>query len=424
MKATLINPAVAWDALDASWIRSGIGSISAYAKSKGHQIDLIDLRRLVKTGDNGSFIDWSLFENLIRQSNSEVFGLSVLSANFDFAFECIQRIQKIKSEAKIAVGGIHVTVQPKESKILDADYYIYGEGELAFTQILEGRWKVEDAGHHYALAEKEKIDLDSLPFVDRELFAPLREVPIGYLEEPFHTIIIGRGCPYKCSFCYPAETTLFGKKVRMRSVDNVLTELLELKAKYGLASFTILDDAFTSFPKYITEFVEGKAKALPEAKFYCQGRADQITKWPEMFKELYKVGLRIVSVGFESGSQRVLDFLRKGTTVEQNIKAAEILNEIGIDIWGNLMIGIPTETTSEVIETVQMAKRIKEIQPRAILSWASFTPHPGSDLFEYCKENNLSLIKHSADYRRYFEPNNPKIKGVDYNFLAWAVSQV
>ena len=420
MKATLINPAVAWDALDSFWIRHGLASISAYAKSRGHDIDLIDLRRSVmKEKDKEAFIDWSLFDNQIARSQSKVFGLSVLSANFDFAKECIKRIRKIKPDCDIVAGGIHVTVEPEESKDLDADFYVYGEGEIVFSEILEGNLE------HERRFDNPKPDLDSLPFADREIFQPLRELPIGgSLEEPFSTIIIGRGCPYNCNFCQPAERTLFGRKVRMRSVDNVLAELLELKAKYGLASFAIHDDAFSSFPKYISEFVEKKMKVLPEATFYCQGRADQITKWPEMFKELYKAGLRIISVGFESGSDRVLDFLRKGTTSEQNIEAAEILNDIGIDIWSNLMVGIPTETTSEVIETVQMAKRIKEIQPRAMLSWASYTPHPGSDLFEYCKENDLSLIKHSADYRRYFEPNNPKIKGVDYNFLSWAIGQV
>lgn len=418
MKATLINPAVAWDALDASWIRHGIGSISAYAKSRDHEIDLIDLRRM----SNGQGIDWSLFDKAIRNSNSNVFGISVLSANFDFAKECITRIKKQKAKSRIMVGGIHPTVETDEveswlTQEIFADFEILiGEAELNFSFALEKNLE--------AIKDSKRPDLDSLPFVDREIFQPLRELPIGRLSEPFHTIIIGRGCPYNCSFCQPAERTLFGKKVRMRSVDNVLTELQELKNKYGLASFAIHDDALTSFPAYCHEFADKKMKVLPDATFYCQGRADQIVKWPDMFKELYKAGLRIVSVGYESGSNRVLDFLKKGTTVEQNIKAAEILNKIGIDIWANLMVGIPTETKAEVIETVQMAQKIKQIQPRAILSWASYTPHPGSELFDYCQENDLSLIKQASDYRRYFEGRmSPKIRGVDYKFLEWAVSQ-
>ena len=229
---------------------------------------------------------------------------------------------------------------------------------------------------------------------------------------------------HNCTFCQPAEKKLFGSKVRMRSVENVMVELLELKHRYGLNSFLIHDDCFSAFPKYIDEFIEAKNKYLPDAQFYCQARADHIVRRPEMFKELYSVGLRGCLIGMESGSQRVLDFLKKQTKVEDNIEATEILNKIGISTWANLMVGIPTETKLEVLETVDMAKRIKTIQPSAILSWASYTPHPGSDLFTYCEENKLSLVKKSEDYRRYFEPDNPKIKGVDYGFLQWAVSQV
>lgn len=371
---------------------------------------------------NSQGINWSVFDKAIKDSGSNVFGVSVLSANFDFARECIRRIRELKKDSYIIVGGIHPTVSKDE---IDADSIVIGEGEIIFSQLLDRYNRVgKYPGGCDVLRNEERIDLDFLPFADREIFSPVRELPIGRMAEPFSTIIIGRGCPHFCAFCFPAETKLFGKKVRMRSVENVVTELKELETKYGLSSFAIHDDCLTAFPKYCHEFAEAKMKVLPKATFYCQGRADQIVKWPGMFKELYKAGLRIVSVGYESGSNRVLDFLRKGVTVEQNIKAAEILNKIGIDVWCNLMVGIPTETKSEVIETVQMAQKIKRIQPRAILSWASFTPHCGSDLHDYCEEHDLSLIKKSVDYRRYFEPDNPKIKGVDYKFLSWAIGQV
>ncbi len=409
MKATLINPAVAWDGLDGSWIRHGIGSIAAYAKDKGHDVGLIDLRRMT----NHKGIDWDRYEKEISRSGSQAFGVSVLSANFDYAKECIERIRKVKPDAKIAVGGIHPSVEPEHSKELKADIIIQGEGEEAFTAWLEGREEVYKVPN-----------LDELPYADRELFAPLREQPIGFLKTPFHTIIIGRGCPHRCTFCQPAEKKLFGSKVRMRSVENVMVELMQLKDRYGLNSFLIHDDCFSAFPKYIDEFIEAKNKYLPDVEFYCQARADHIVKRPEMFKALYDAGLRGCLIGMESGSQKILDFLKKQTKVEDNIEATEILSKIGVSTWANLMVGIPTETKLEVLETVDMAKRIKEIDPKAILSWASYTPHPGSDLYTYCEENDLSLVKKSEDYRRYFEPDNPKIKGVDYGFLAWAVSQV
>jgi len=122
-------------------------------------------------------------------------------------------------------------------------------------------------------------------------------------------------------------------------------------------------------------------------------------------------------IGFESGNQRVLNFLRKGTTVEQNYKAADICRSLGIRIWANFMLGIPTETNEEVAETVKMIKKIRPY----VASPAFYTPHPGSDLFKFCIENNLSLITKHEDYKRY--PDGRKVKGIDYEFLKKALAE-
>jgi radical SAM superfamily enzyme YgiQ (UPF0313 family) len=131
-----------------------------------------------------------------------------------------------------------------------------------------------------------------------------------------------------------------------------------------------------------------------------------------------KCGLEMLLIGFESGNQRVLNFLRKGTTVEQNYKAAAICKKLSIRIWANFMLGIPTETNKEAMDTVKMIKRIKPY----VSSPAFYTPHPGSDLFDFCVKNNLSLIKKHEDYKR--NPEGQKIKGVDYDFLNKALAEL
>ena len=128
-------------------------------------------------------------------------------------------------------------------------------------------------------------------------------------------------------------------------------------------------------------------------------------------------GLRGYFIGFESGSDRVLRFLRKGTTREINLKAAEVCKKYGIKVWANYMLGLPTETREEVIETISM---LKEIDPD-YYSPAFYTPHPGSDLYDYCMENDLSLITSHDQYRR--NPTEVKIKGQDYEFLKWALKE-
>ena len=128
-----------------------------------------------------------------------------------------------------------------------------------------------------------------------------------------------------------------------------------------------------------------------------------------------RAGLAMFLIGFESGNQRVLKFLRKGTTVEMNYRAAKICKKYGIRIWANYMLGIPTETKEETMDTVKMIHAIRPYRP----SPAFFTPHPGSDLYEYCVKSDLSLIKSYDGYSR--SPNEPKIKGTDYVFLQKAL---
>ena len=116
-------------------------------------------------------------------------------------------------------------------------------------------------------------------------------------------------------------------------------------------------------------------------------------------------------IGFDSGSNGVLKFLRKGWSCQQYIEAARICKELGIKIWANYMLGLPTETKEEVLETLSM---LEEIRPYHC-SPAFYTPHPGSDLFEMGKKMGIHLITNHDSYRRNIY--EPKIKGPDYEFL-------
>jgi len=233
---------------------------------------------------------------------------------------------------------------------------------------------------------------------------------------PFVTVIAGRGCLYNCSFCQPAERAIFGKKVRRRSVDNVMAELRELRSRYGFQSMMIHDDCLTEDVGWVHEFC-GKYREEFHLPFACQTRADIVCKQEEMVRELKDAGLRLFFIGFESGNQRILNFLRKGTKVEHNYQAAEICRKYGIKIWANYMFGVPTETKEEVMDTVRMIRTIKPDH----YSPAFFTPHPGSDLFTYCEEHNLSLITDHDGYRR--NATECKIKGIEYDFLFTALNE-
>ena len=425
LKTTLIYPGIAGlgfnslkRGMEAGWISHGLASLSGAAKAQGFDVNLIDLRALS---------DWAHFRQVLAERNPDVIGVTMMSVDYNPARQAIAIAKEIKPEIVTVVGGPHVTIALEDSlRMPDVDYLVTGEGEVTFPKLLQ-LIAGGDAPPSRVL-RGETPDLDSIPFTDRGLFLDewrkwgydldSPEVPfVQELPPPFVTVIAGRGCLYNCAFCKPGEDYLFGKRTRRRSVDNVITELRSLVERYHLASFMFHDDCLTEDRDWVMEFTAKYIAQGFDIPFLCQSRADIIVKHEDMVARMAEAGLRGYFIGFESGNDRVLKFIRKGTTVEQNHQAARICRKYGIAIWANYMMGLPTETKEEVMDTVRL---MKEIDPD-YYSPAFFTPHPGTDLYDYAAEHNLSRITDYDSYRR--NPTEPKIKGQDYDFLKWAMAE-
>jgi radical SAM superfamily enzyme YgiQ (UPF0313 family) len=388
------------------YMQHGLCHISSALKKEGHEVSLIDLREL---------FGWEELPALIRKINPDIAGITMMSMDFDAALESARVIKKTNGRVKTIVGGIHPTLM--ESELIDSphiDYIFKGEAEVTFPKILNGL--VEGKAESKVITG-EKPDLDKIPFVDRFLFKTLESPWAPCLRMPFITSIAGRGCVYNCNFCQPAERKLFGARVRRVSPERFVEELEFTKRTIGLESLMIHDDCLVEDKKWVGKFLTLYGRKGLKKPFVCQARADIVVKNPGLFRDMKRCGLAMLLIGFESGSQRILDFLKKGTTVEQNYKAAETCKKLGIRIFANYMLGVPTETREEALETVKMIKRIAPYTP----SPAFYTPLPGSNLFDYCEKNNLSLIKNHSEYKR--NPTTPKIKGIDYEFLNKALEE-
>jgi anaerobic magnesium-protoporphyrin IX monomethyl ester cyclase len=404
--------------MDSGWISHGLAMLSVLAKEKGFETDLIDLRALNS---------WDHFRDELIKRRPRVCGLTMMSVDYNPVMRSIEVIKEVDPSIIVVVGGPHPTIAPDE--VLEnpqIDYLVMREGEISFPRLLADIEKGEPPEERVILGEVP--DLDALPYSDHDLFlSEWRKW--GYQDEspeaaftellppPFITIIAGRGCIYNCAFCKPAEDRIFGKKVRRRSVAHVIGELRVLRDKFHFNSFMFHDDCLIEDREWVTEFCHAYMDEGFTQPFFCQGRADIIVKHEDMVALMVQTGLRGYFVGFESGNDRVLKFLRKGTTRAINLEAARVSRKYGLSIWANYMLGLPTETKEEIMDTISM---LKEMDPD-YYSPAFYTPHPGSDLYDYCEEHDLSLITSHDSYRR--NPNELKIKGHDYEFLQWALQE-
>jgi radical SAM superfamily enzyme YgiQ (UPF0313 family) len=425
MKTTLIHPGIAGygfesvgRGMEAGWISHGLAHLSAAAKAQGFDVDLIDLRALK---------GWEHFRAEIATRRPDVVGITMMSVDYNPTIQCLEIIKDTDPGIITVVGGPHPTLALDEMvENANIDYVVTHEGEITFPKLL--RAIADRCPPPDKVLVGERPDLDELPFPDRDLFltewrkagyaSDSPEDPfVPELPPPFITIIAGRGCKYNCSFCQPAERCLFGRAVRRRSPANIIAELELLRDKYHFNSLMFHDDTLTGDKDWVVEFCRLYQNHGFAQPFFCQSRADIIVRHEDMVRLMANVGCKGYFIGFESGSDRVLKFIRKGTTRQVNLQAARICRRYGIKIWANYMLGLPTETKEEVMETISM---LKEIDPD-YYSPAFYTPHPGSDLYDYCVEHDLSLITSHDQYRR--NPTEVKIKGQDYTFLTWALQE-
>ena len=380
--------------LDA-WHDHGAGMTVAAARAAGCQLDFYDMK---KANNDAEMVE------IIKGYDLITFGLK--SSYYPIGMKLLKMAKAQGS--KVLVGGYHVTAAPSELlENPDIDYIFHGESEITFPQFLKSPHLFD----REIFGEKPP-NLDDLPWFDRTIYRdalePCKGWWYGNTLSKMISVVSARGCPYKCGFCQPIEDNHFGKRLRRRSVSSLIAELKWLKETLNPECVMIHDDTFLIQPSWIEEFIDAYPQiGLP---FWASGRADGICKYPDLVKRLVDVGWDLISVGFESGSQRILDKMNKGTTVEQNLEAAKIIHSCGAKIYANYMTGLPWEDQSDILATARMADEIAAEMP----SWAFFAPYPGNTLGEECISEGLSLLD-----RNHYDrcPYGRKVQNVNYTYI-------
>ena len=231
-------------------------------------------------------------------------------------------------------------------------------------------------------------DLDSLPFPERgllDMHAYTRKV----YGQKATSLITSRGCPYNCSFC--CKDT-FGSRVRYRSVDSVLSEVKSNIDTYGIRHFLFYDDTFTLKRKRLHLLCKEFEKL--NIIFRCNGNARYNTY--EDYQALYDGGCREIAFGIETGSQKILNLINKGTTLKQNKDAIKNAQKAKLIVKAYLMIGNPGESRETVEET---KKFIAEADPDQFTLF-TFVPLPGCDIWKNPGKYGIKII--DRNFEQYF----------------------
>ena len=196
-------------------------------------------------------------------------------------------------------------------------------------------------------------------------------------------MLTSRGCPYRCVFC---ASSCFWKTVRYHSAEYFIGEVKQLIKNYKLHEINIFDDLFIADKERFIKIVELlESEGITEnTKFRILGRSNLINK--EICDLIKRMNVDNIGIGFESGSQKILTYLKKGTTtIEQNQNSIKLLKKRGISIQGLFMIGSPHETKEDMMKTLDFIKN----NPIDMMELGITTPYPGTELWEYAKEKGF-----------------------------------
>lgn len=348
--------------------------IASILRSEGHQVLLIDA--------NGEDIGYEELNGRMRGLEYDAMIFRFTPTTFDADMRCAEISKLCRPDAK-TIGICYTLSMLAESVLKNAekmDIYVVGEPEIVVKNVVHalsaqdslggvGGITYRDGGG-IILNEKEQklFDYEELPMPAFDLLENFYRYYINNPSgKPFSIIYASKGCPYSCTYCTVAKT-----KLRKKSAEKVLEEIEYLKRAFSIKTVSFFDETFTIDRERVLDICKGIKERNLRIRWYCNTRADLLDD--KLLRVMYESGCRGISLGIESGSQRILDNVNKGVTVAQNKKAVEMVKKAGINVYCSFIIGLPGENKESFDETLRF---LREAIPTGA-QFNVFVPYPGT----------------------------------------------
>jgi len=399
----------------------GLLYLSAYLKAHGHSVEVYD----------STFGTRPELVGKIRHSRGGIVGVYTNLLTRGSVLQIIDAAKQ--SGSTVILGGPESANHPAEYLGAGADVIVVGEGETTLTDLMatlpsmgphdlhsvRGIVFKDAAGELVHTPERAKInDLDTLPMPDREAIDHQKYLDAWKTHHGASSVnlITARGCPYRCTWCSHA---VYGYSHRRRSPENVAAEVAWIAERYNPDQVWYADDVFTISHPWLQKYkaaLEARGLHLP---FETITRADRLQS-EEAVVALRELGCYRIWIGSESGSQKILDAMQRGVTIEQVRRAVKLAQKHGIGVGMFLMWGYEGEELEDIAATVE---HVKESNPDIFFTTVSY-PIKGTPYFNTVKDKvELTKAWASATDRDYFIGGR---YGKDYYRLAdvWLRSEV
>ncbi|HHT9158615.1 MAG: hypothetical protein A2099_07205 [Planctomycetes bacterium GWF2_39_10] len=366
----------------------GICSLAAVVEREGYKVFILDAVAL----------QYSLLQVVdeVKTKNPKYVGLSAMTHSISYAAMVAKFIKEKCPSVKIILGGVHITSATEETLKKYPEYFdvaIIGEGEVTLIELMrtfENREVLSKVAGIAFLVNGEVVktkprelvkNMDALPFPAWHLLPDLRThytptlISAGGISS--NHLVTSRGCPGKCIFC---DTSVTGHMVRGYSADYVLEMIDILHKKYKIDDIQFNDDTFVTLRKRLFDICEKLISKNYKLKWSCDARASDVTE--EGLKLMKAAGCWQIAYGVETGSPRIMEFLKKRVTFDQIRNACKWAKKAGISTKGFFIIGHPTETRESIQETLDFMLSLD----LDVIGVTFFTVYPGSPIYSSIHE--------------------------------------
>ncbi|MCK5616981.1 cobalamin-dependent protein, partial [Candidatus Pacearchaeota archaeon] len=355
----------------------GLAYLASFVEQHGYRAKILDMDPLGLTFSN--------LREVIKKEHPQLVAISFMTNQFGNALKVGQISKRIYPEVPVVVGGNHVSALPEEIMAYEfINFAVVGEGEITFFHLVESLSKgsnnlreidglvFKENGNIIRNSNRNLIeDLDNLPFPKWDDF-PIKaysEKILGAQEKlPVFSVLTSRGCPWKCAFC--SSHTVFTRRFRKRSAENIFSELEFLEENFGACHFNFVDDTLTVDKQLLHDLCDLVIKNHKNYRWMANARVNTVDQG--FLKKMYHAGCRNICFGVESGDPVVRKNIGKRISEEQIKQAHEWAKKEGLIVSSFFMVGNLGENWDSINQTIALAKKLYSDHPSCSIA----TPYP------------------------------------------------